>query len=347
MSTQDKEIQHMWPVLGSEEFYAKWYPNISDSTKAIYRRLINSLETSGSDVSDWMNEKRGNPYRWKERFLLLRKFNGIYWTFDVEKYNGEYVAIMEEMNNGENLVVTESNSNDSLLTTFNELDEKFDWNRKFNVTKDMLFGCWLPPRRMDVYELIIRKSPLPDDDRRNYYDQSSNMFVFHNYKNSKYSGVTKIGIMSLAPLYENKELFFRIVKYLNSLPAGELYPQKSKYAIAKKSYGVSNAVLRKYWVSKINICDKKQRLILSKWMDHSLDTAAKHYLIEATKPSVEDEDTDYSWALGGDPIQPVKENKSDLIDFTSFGDKFDYFSEQRMSDTINFDKINFSSYIRL
>lgn len=306
--------------LGSDLFFEKWYPETKESTRDIYRRLIADLQmyltVHGDGVAGWLEEKNGNAQRWKERFLFLRKLNGVYWDFDVCKYNEEYVRIVESLNLGKNLSVKETNMDDNLLLEFEKLDRLFALERKRPVRIEMLFGCWLPPRRLDVYSLVVRKSATSE--AINYYDQSRNLFVFNEYKNAKSKGCTEFSIMALSPLYENKEMLFQVVRFMNSLPVGKIYRWKSMHTMVQKWYGVPTNTLRKYWVTKMNNGSKEQKLILCKWMDHSLERAVKSYIVEKSEVS----DNDDEIFNGGDPqplMVPSKISKtSDLIDFSQF-----------------------------
>lgn len=290
------------PELGSIEFYNTYYRDSAEGTKAIIGRLISSLESylskPGNTIDGWLAEKKGNAIRWKERFLFLRKFNDVYWHFDVAKYNPDYLKIVEDMNMGRNLTVKSSNSNENLWKEFERLDKLREDVLRGPVTLETLFGFWLPPRRMDVYELEIRSSDT--DEPINYYNKNYNKFVFNDYKNGKSKGKQEFSILGLMPLYQKKEILSKAISFLNSRRDGKLYPWATFNRKIPEWYGTDNNTLRKYWESMIDRHGtKEQRLILSKWLDHSVDTAVKNYVIDKPSEKLEEKPSSKSMSLRG------------------------------------------------
>lgn len=284
-------IQYMLE-LGSVEFFDKYYPTAKQNTKDGVSRLIANLNNwrdanPNKDLGLWIDEKTDNTHRWKERFLFLRKFNEVYWTFNLKQYNNQYVKLMADLNMGKNVNVKTTSTDEHLLSEFARLDSLFKSHKTGMVTIESLFGCWLPPRRMDVYKLVIRDSDTTDP--INYYNQSTNEFVFRDYKNSKTKSVQRFSIMSLVPLYSDPKELFKVIEFLNSRPLGVLYKwaEKSLDALINKWYGCNNTTMRKYWETKYHNGTKSQQLCLSQWMDHSIDTALRNYVVEPSIPYVD------------------------------------------------------------
>ena len=270
--------------LGSDEFFNHYYPRAKESTRDIYRRLITNLQlwqvaNPGKDVGLWLEEKNGNYRRWVERFTFLRKFNNVYWTFDAVHYNKEYLRLLLIRKDGENMTTSVQNSTPVLLETFGDLDSRISRMRSGPIGLSSLFGCWLPPRRWDGYQVVIRSSDTSD--KINYYNKSTNMFVFNNYKNAKTKNVQKFGILRLLPLYENPNDLYRVVEYLNGLPDGPICPSLSNLdKRIKKWYGCCNNILRKYWETKFSKGTRQQKIVLADWMDHSPTTALMYYTVD-------------------------------------------------------------------
>lgn len=278
------------PELGSKEFFDKFYPeSVAESTVNNVSRLIANLttyllSTNNRGLDGWLHEKINNPIRWKERFLFLRRFSGVYWNFNDSKYNAHYQKILEEQNAGVNQTVRPQNSNEAIMSEFEKLDKYMERARKGPITLETLFGVWLPPRRLDVYELFIVDNDTDED--VNYYNRNTRTFVFNVYKNEKSKGQQRFKIESLAPLYKDKSILPMVIKFLNNRPIGKLYPWaiNTISTLIPKWYGTSNSTLRKYWSTRYDKNGTKgQRLLLSKWMDHDTNVVLKNYVIESNE----------------------------------------------------------------
>lgn len=278
------------PELGSIEFFEKYYPKTKPQTRAIYSRLISNLESwlevHPSDYGGWLEDKKSNLHRWKERFLFLRKFNGIYWNIDIGKHNSDYLKLVQKVTLGENVCVKPSNESDTLIAEFERLDSLITLKRLEFVEYGSIFGAFLPPRRLDVYSLMIRDSDT--DETINYYNKTTNNFVFRDSKTIKDGNSQTIGILTLLPLYDDKTVLFRAIEWLNSRPIGPLFPWVKFDKHITKWYGCTNTTLRKYWGTKFtNNGTKQQKIILSQWMGHTIDQCVKSYTIEPTQPQPE------------------------------------------------------------
>ena len=88
-----------------------------------------------------------------------------------------------------------------------------------------------------------------------------------------------IPLLSLTPLYvDNKQMLLNIIGFLNSRPDGRLYKWKDINRKILEWYGYDNSTIRKYWVSTTDkVFTPNQKLVLAKYMDHSVDTQLKHY----------------------------------------------------------------------
>lgn len=272
------------PELGSVEFFAKYYPNAKENTCRKYKSILSNLKNwigrnPVSSVSGWLDEAEGNVLRWKERFLFLRKFADIYWKFDATKYNTTYLEYMEKCTMGQNLTVTCKNEPQVLEKSFKELDEIYAKKRKLPVALDSIFGAYLPPRRMDVYGLEIRDSDT--NDKINYFNKTTNEFVFNNSKEKNKGPTNRFPILKLLPLYEDKNILFSAAKWLSERPNGKLFPYSRFEGPIKRWYGHCNNSQRKYWASKFDKSGSmEQRILLRRWMNHSADVCQTNYIVE-------------------------------------------------------------------
>lgn len=147
----------------------------------------------------------------------------------------------------------------------------------------VLFGCLLPPRRLDVAEIIpVLKADEANDNEKNYWVRETSTLVFNVYKTSKIYNQQKFivapGSINFQGIVSDEDLQLAQDK-LNSYPIGKTLVRKvcNQSCDYLRTTGYNMNSMRHYWVTKFNSAPRAAKLRLSDYMAHSPETSLVVY----------------------------------------------------------------------
>jgi phage host-nuclease inhibitor protein Gam len=259
------------PEWKSDEFYAKYYANTKDLVRI--KNYFKTLEPTPESFDAWIEDSCSDGVKLKKIWYGL-KFHGTYLQFDKTKYEEMKDQILKKKQNGESLTKKTPEENDA---SYDAILETFEGR---DLTVWSLFGFFLPPRRHDVFEIVVVDKL--DESQPNSYCKETNTLRFTEFKNKKTKFIQTYEISSQDFPFLQQCTIDAVVKFLKSKPLGRLFPRYADKAQYGKNYKrfnkFNNTELRHFWARNGKIgYPTPQYVKLCNYMDNSLEVSVINY----------------------------------------------------------------------
>lgn len=261
------------PVLNSEEFWFHFYPSISLSSRIFYENYLRRLE-HGSLDSFWPETTSAKEF--VKKYSFIKRFEGIYWNALTPELDKRYTKSVEDIKDGVGLNQLDD---EDYLQSFEKIEQIRDEILSGAFDPDYLWGIYLPPRRLEIYSLVVSDN---SDAYPNTYNPKTGVFTLKNFKKTRKT--VEIFTFHIDEFIFIPEMQLNLVKgYLNSLSEGTKVVDAGSNVsrwISKKYRGVNNNMIRAYWATLGKTSYPKQfYLKMLKWVGHDANTSVASYAL--------------------------------------------------------------------
>ncbi len=277
-TTPDESVMPDW---NSDQFYDNYWEDstMNDTTRRNYERLLDKVDPfSKESVDKWLSDATSLGEK-KTRLTLVKRLND-YFEWEEEAINKAIDDLTNSFKSGENMTKKSDEVFDTEYDAIAKNIEKLTDDPSGAIDIWTLFGQLLPPRRMDVFRIVITDK----NDGSNYYNRNTGTFTFNKFKGWEKKGTQSYPLDTETFPFLPVNTVVRVKEYLDGLSVGSsIFPQYTgddHYSrTIKRKTGYNNNSFRHYWAryGRLEISDKKSYLKLCDWMCHSPGTSIVTY----------------------------------------------------------------------